>query len=65
VTIVTWGILFYRDVFVEKIPGAAHSPLIAGMMPATLIIAASAITLVVVSLLTPKPSDSTLRKFFA
>jgi SSS family solute:Na+ symporter len=65
VTIVTWSILFYRDVFAEKIPGAAHSPLIAGMMPVTLIIAASAITLVGVSLFTAKPSDSTLRKFFA
>jgi hypothetical protein len=35
------------------------------MMPVTLIFAASAITLAVVPLLTRKPPDSTLRKFFA
>ena len=64
VTILTWGVLFYRDVFVAKLPGAAGSPLIAGMMPVTLIIAASAVTLVGVSLFTVKPSDTTLRKFF-
>jgi solute:Na+ symporter, SSS family len=64
VTILTWGVLFYRDVFAAKLPGATHSPLIAGMMPVTLIIAASAVTLVVVSLFTAKPSDATLRKFF-
>jgi SSS family solute:Na+ symporter len=65
VTAVTWCILFYRDIIATKPPGAEDELLILGMMPVTLIIAASAITLVVVSLLTPKPSDATLRKFFA
>ena len=65
VTAATWCALFYRDIFAEKSSGADEELLIAGMMPVTLIIAASALTLVVVSLLTAKPSDATLRKFFA
>lgn len=65
VTAVTWCILFYRDIIAVKPPGADEELLIAGMMPVTLIIAASAVTLVVVSLLTAKPSDATLKKFFA
>ena len=64
VTTITWCILFYRDIIAVKPPGESEELLIAGMMPVTLIFAASAITLVVASLLTPKPSDSTLRKFF-
>jgi SSS family solute:Na+ symporter len=64
VTVVTWGVLFYRDIIAAKAPGADEELLIAGMMPVTLIIAASAITLVVVSLVTRPPSESTLRKFF-
>lgn len=65
VTATTWCILFYRDIIAAKPPGADEELLIAGMMPVTLIIAASALTLVVVSLLTAKPSDATLKKFFA
>jgi SSS family solute:Na+ symporter len=65
VTAATWCALFYRDIFAEKSSGADEELLIAGMMPVTLIIAASAVTLVVVSLLTAKPSDATLKKFFA
>lgn len=65
VTATTWCILFYRDIIAVKPPGADEELLIAGMMPVTLIIAASALTLVVVSLLTAKPSDATLKKFFA
>lgn len=65
VTAATWCILFYRDIIAVKPPGADEELLIAGMMPVTLIIAASALTLVVVSLLTAKPSDATLKKFFA
>lgn len=64
VTALTWAVLFYRDIIAVKPPGGEEL-LIFGMMPVTVIVAASAITLVVVSLLTPKPSDSTLRKFFA
>jgi SSS family solute:Na+ symporter len=65
VTAATWCILFYRDIIAVKPPGADEELLIAGMMPVTLIIAASTVTLVVVSLLTAKPSDATLKKFFA
>ena len=64
VTAATWCILFYRDI-ISQHPGAEEELLIAGMMPVTLIIAASAITLVAVSLLTKKPSETTLKKFFA
>lgn len=64
VTAITWSILFYRDI-ISQSPGSEDELLIAGMMPVTLIVAASALTLVVVSLLTPKPSDATLKKFFA
>ncbi|MBM3846189.1 MAG: sodium:solute symporter family protein, partial [Verrucomicrobia bacterium] len=63
-TTITWCILFYNDIIAKKPPGESDELLIAGMMPVTLIFAVSAITLVVVSLITPKPSDSTLRKFF-
>jgi len=65
VTAVTWSVLFYNDIIAKKPPGTEDELLIWGMMPVTLIIAASAITLVVVSLLTRKPSDTVLRKFFA
>jgi solute:Na+ symporter, SSS family len=65
VTAATWSVLFYRDIIATKPPGADEELLIAGMMPVTLIIAASAITLVAVSLFTAKPSAATLRKFFA
>jgi len=65
VTAAVWCVLFYRDIIAEKPEGAEEELLIAGMMPVTFMIAASAVTLVVVSLLTPKPSESTLRKFFA
>ena len=64
VTVVTWSILFYRDIIAAKPPGADEELLIAGMMPVTLIIAASAITLIGVSLVTRRPSEATLRKFF-
>lgn len=64
VTALTWCILFYRDILAVKPPGADDELLIAGMMPVTLIIAASASTLVAVSLVTRRPSASTLRKFF-
>ena len=65
VTTITWCTLFYRDIIAKKPPGESDELLIAGMMPVTLIIAVSTLTLVIVSLLTPKPQESTLRKFFA
>jgi SSS family solute:Na+ symporter len=64
VTAVTWSILFYRDVIAVKPSGESDELLIVGMMPVTLIITTSALTLIIVSLLTPKPSEATLRKFF-
>lgn len=63
-TAVSWSVLFYHDIIAKK-PGAEDELLIYGMMPVTFIVAISAVTLVVVSLLTRKPSDSVLRKFFA
>jgi SSS family solute:Na+ symporter len=65
VTAVTWTVLFYRDMIAAKPAGADDELLIAGMMPVTLIIAASALTFVGVSLLTRRPADATLRKFFS
>lgn len=65
VTAVTWSILFYRDIIAVKPPGADEELLIAGMMPVAFIVAVSAVTLVGVSLFTARPSDATLRKFFA
>jgi hypothetical protein len=40
-----------------------HEALVWGMMPVAIIFAASCLSLVVVSLLTKPPSESTLRKF--
>jgi SSS family solute:Na+ symporter len=65
VTAVAWTVLFYRDMLAAKPVGADDELLIAGMMPVTLIIAASALTFVGVSLLTRRPADATLRKFFS
>jgi SSS family solute:Na+ symporter len=64
VTAVTWGVLFYRDIIAEKPPGAEDELLVWGMMPVAVILIASAVTLVIVSLLTAKPSQETIRKFF-
>lgn len=64
-TVVAWSILFYRDILAVKPEGSEDELLIAGMMPVTIIIAVSAISLVVGSLLSKKPSDETIRKFFA
>lgn len=64
-TTVVWCVLFYRDILAVKPAGMEDELLIAGMMPVTLMIAVSAATLVGVSLVTRKPSEATLRKFFA
>lgn len=63
-TAVVWGVLFYRDIFAEKPTGSDDELLIAGMMPVAVITLASAVALVVVSLATQPPSESTVRKFF-
>jgi SSS family solute:Na+ symporter len=65
VTAVTWGFLFTRAMLSGGAHGGEEEPLIYGMMPVTFIFAASAISLIVVSLLTRPPSQRTLRKFFA
>lgn len=59
-----WAVLFYRDIFAEKAPGSEDEKLILGMMPVTFIFAASAITLIVVSLISRPLSEATVRKFF-
>ncbi|BCX47222.1 sodium:proline symporter [Haloferula helveola] len=64
VTAAVWCVLFYRDIIAEKPPGAEDELLIAGMMPVTLMIAASAVTLVVVSLVTKPPAPEKVAKFF-
>lgn len=64
-TLLVWGVLFYRDILAVKPPEMADEEmLIGGMMPVTLIFAASAVTLVVVSLFTRPPSEGTITKFF-
>jgi solute:Na+ symporter, SSS family len=64
-TAIVWSVLFYRDVLAVKPPDAAGDELlIFGLMPVAFIVAASAITLVVVSLLTQPPRQDTIRRFF-
>ncbi|MCB1062273.1 MAG: sodium:solute symporter family protein, partial [Verrucomicrobiae bacterium] len=65
-TLVVWTVLFYRDIIAVKPPGMEEDELlIGGMMPVAIIIAVSAISLVVFSLFSKKPSEATIRKFFA
>ncbi len=63
-TSIAWCVLFYRDILAEKPAGMEDELLIGGMMPVTILIAISAVTLVTVSLFTAKPSEATIRKFF-
>ncbi len=62
-TALTWSVLFYRDVFAAKPPGSDEL-LIGGLMPVAVIVAVSTAILVAVSLVTSRPSDAVLRKFF-
>lgn len=62
VTASIWVFLFLRDILGDKAPG--EEMLILGMMPVAPIFLASATTLIIVSLFTRPPSESTLRKFF-
>lgn len=64
VTTIVWLILFYRDVSPTMERPSGEEFLIAGMMPVTVIFAASAVTLVLVSLLTRPPSAETIKRFF-
>ncbi|TLD72346.1 sodium:solute symporter family protein [Phragmitibacter flavus] len=63
VTAITWCILFYRDMIATKPPGADEL-LIFGMMPVAIITGLSALSLVIVSLLTRPPTKATVARFF-
>lgn len=64
VTAIVWCVLFYQDILAEKPADSEGELLIAGMMPVTFMIAASALTMVVVSLLTRTPDPRTVGRFF-
>jgi SSS family solute:Na+ symporter len=63
-TAVTWTVLFTRAMRSGAAHGSEDEGLIMGAMPVTYIFAASAVSLVVVSLLTRPPSATAMRKFF-
>jgi SSS family solute:Na+ symporter len=65
VMVVTWSTLFYQGLIKPTLGGTSEQGdwLLLGMMPVTLIFAASAATLVVVSLLTKPPAEETVAKF--
>jgi SSS family solute:Na+ symporter len=63
VTLATWLVLFIRDM-AQKSASGGDELLVFGMMPVALIVAVSAGTLVVVSLLTQPPTTATVNKFF-
>ncbi|HUF63867.1 MAG TPA: sodium:solute symporter family protein [Verrucomicrobiales bacterium] len=67
VTAAAWAALFWRDMATKKAMASAPADelLIFGMMPVVVLVALATLTLVVVSLLTRPPSESTLEKFFA
>ena len=56
---ITWFILFRAADY-----GADRSYLVGGAMPAAVIFASCAVSLIIVSLLTPPPSQATLNRFF-
>lgn len=62
-TAATWFYFFYQDIFAGR--GPEHGEyLVLGAMPVAFIFAASVVSLVVVSLLTSPPSQTTIDKFF-
>ncbi len=67
VMLVTWSVLFYKGLIRPLSAGVPlpEEPLILGMMPVVWILAASSAALVLVSLVTKPPAESTLRKYFA
>ena len=63
---VTWGVLFYKGLIEPELSGQSLEGdyLVYGMMPVTFIFAASAVTLVLVSLVTRPPEKSHVDRFF-
>ncbi|MBI1371620.1 MAG: sodium:solute symporter family protein [Phycisphaera sp.] len=64
VTAIVWSVFFYRDILAVKPEGSEDEALVLGMMPVTFIFLASAVSLVVVSLLTKPLPAETVDKFF-
>ncbi|MBI1368535.1 MAG: sodium:solute symporter family protein [Planctomycetes bacterium] len=64
VTAIVWIAFFYHDIFVPKPPDSENEALVLGMMPVVFIFAASVVTLITVSLLTPALPQPTIDKFF-
>ncbi len=64
VTAAAWCVLFYRDIVAEKPPGSEDELLIFGMMPVAVLVALSAVSLVLVSLLTRPPAPEVVARFF-
>ena len=62
--VVTWLVLFYRDILSTHRPAGGDELLIFGMMPVVFIFGAAAIALVGVSLATQPPRQETVEKFF-
>ncbi len=65
--LVTWGVLFHRGLIAPILNGVAHpeEPLVMGLMPVAWVVLASSVALIVVSLATRPPAESTLRKYFS
>ncbi len=66
VAALTWGILFYQGLIKPMMEGGRRGEdyLVFGMMPVTIMFAASAVTLVLVSLLTRPPEKELVDRFF-
>ena len=60
----SWCVLFYRDMVAEKPPGMEDELLIFGMMPVAILVAISAVTLVIGSLVTSPPAKEIVDRFF-
>lgn len=63
VTGAAWLWMFYQDIVLHKGPEGGEY-LVGGMMPVALLVAISAVTLVIVSLVTPPPSKEVVDRFF-
>jgi solute:Na+ symporter, SSS family len=59
-----WVVLFARDMAAKSGSDGGDELLVFGMMPVAIIVAASALTLVLVSLVTRPPGEKTVEKFF-